>query len=85
MTSTLEACFQSAEASAHVCTRISLSNIRLTAYTLLLKGALERCAKELSEEETDLADRRIRFETERLVAFYDELSTSKVHTFLLTL
>jgi hypothetical protein len=52
---------------------------------LLLKGALERCAKELSEEETDLADRRIRFETERLVAFYDELSTSKVHAFLLTL
>jgi hypothetical protein len=49
---------------------------------LLLKEALERRAKELSQEEADLADRRIRFETERIVAFYDELSTAKVHQFL---
>jgi hypothetical protein len=42
------------------------------------KAALETRENELEDEEADIADQRVRYETERLVAFYDELFTEKV-------
>lgn len=47
--------------------------------------ALEARAKELSEEEADIADQRIRFETERVVAFYEQLSTPDVNRQILSI
>ncbi|TFK94275.1 hypothetical protein K466DRAFT_477004 [Polyporus arcularius HHB13444] len=41
-------------------------------------SALEIRRKELAEEEEDIADSRIRYETERMLDFYDELSDRKV-------
>ncbi|KAJ7462122.1 hypothetical protein FB451DRAFT_1267869 [Mycena latifolia] len=60
MTSTLDACFKSAE---------TVAEKDLAART-----------KELSEEESDLADQRARLEAERHVEFYDELTTDKFAT-----
>ncbi len=41
-------------------------------------SALELRRKELAAEEEDIADSRIRYETERMLDFYDELSDRKV-------
>ncbi|KAI0722362.1 hypothetical protein C8T65DRAFT_564729 [Cerioporus squamosus] len=41
-------------------------------------AALEMRRKELAAEEADIADSRIRYEAERMVDFYDELSDRKV-------
>ncbi|KAF9462016.1 hypothetical protein BDZ94DRAFT_1310037 [Collybia nuda] len=55
MTSTLEACFQTAEEAA--------------------RKDLEARAKLVEEEESEIADQRIRFEAERAADLYDELAT----------
>ena len=45
---------------------------------LPFQNALKKRAEELDHEETDILDQRVRFETERIIAFYEELSTEKV-------
>ncbi|KAJ6615650.1 hypothetical protein B0H10DRAFT_2040435 [Mycena sp. CBHHK59/15] len=60
MTSTLEACFKTAEKSA--------------------ENDLATRGRELSEEESDISDQRVRLEAERTVEFYEELSSDKFST-----
>ncbi|KAJ7228180.1 hypothetical protein GGX14DRAFT_344998 [Mycena pura] len=60
MTSTLEACFETAETNAE-------------------KDLAQR-TKELDEQESDVADQRVRLDAERKVEFFDELSTDKLTT-----
>ena len=42
-------------------------------------AALEQRRAELSAQEADIADARVRFDAERLVDFYEELLAPQVH------
>ena len=44
----------------------------------LAQAALEHREHELKEEESDIADSRVRYDAERLLEFYDELQDVKV-------
>ncbi|KAH9899553.1 hypothetical protein C8Q73DRAFT_743465 [Cubamyces lactineus] len=44
----------------------------------LAQAALEHREHELKEEESDIADNRVRYDAERLLEFYDELQDVKV-------
>lgn len=43
-------------------------------------AALEERRAELSAQEANIADARVRFDAERLVSFYDELLAPQVHS-----
>jgi hypothetical protein len=75
MTSNLQSTFRSAESSAQVFPFAMLPGLALI---LPFQDALKKRTEELDHEETDIADQRVRFETERIIAFYEELSTEKV-------
>ncbi|KAJ7098676.1 hypothetical protein B0H15DRAFT_772095, partial [Mycena belliarum] len=71
MSSTLDACFKSAEAAAEA--RPSFASPPAT----YLYSDLAARETELAEEEADLSDQRVRLEAERRVEFYDELATDE--------
>lgn len=76
MTSTLEACFQTAEETAKV---RELSIIIGSVFQLLLvQKDLQKRSEEIDAEESDFAEQRERYEAEQVVNFYDELSTEAV-------
>lgn len=74
MTSTLDACFKEAEATATV----GYYARQLSSVFNLYQKELETTTKELETEEADLSEQRTRFEAERLINFYDELSPDQV-------
>jgi hypothetical protein len=78
MNSSLDASFQSAESSARV--RSTLFLVRYKKITMP-QTALETRRNKLSEEEAEIADQRVRFEAERVVAFYEELASGAVCLF----
>lgn len=42
------------------------------------QGTLDKRAKELSEEEAEISDQRVRFDAERRIELFDELAGSPV-------
>lgn len=44
----------------------------------IAQDALDKRSEELDAEEADIAESRVRYEVERLLDFYDELSDTKV-------
>ena len=63
--------------------------MRESAYRISIHGthvrsqsALETKAKEIADEEAALADQLVRFDAERLAAFYDEISILPVRPYV---
>jgi hypothetical protein len=80
MTSTLEACFKSSETAAEA--RIFPLRTLSPRYLRLVQKDLAAREAELAEEESDVAEQRVRLEAERQIEFYEELSGDKVlHSF----
>jgi hypothetical protein len=75
MTSTLEACFKTAETTAEAS---SFDRAFSQDFSYLFQKDLAARESELAEEESDLAEQRARLEAERNLEFYEELSTDKV-------
>jgi dsDNA-specific endonuclease/ATPase MutS2 len=59
---------------------VSLVNQHDPVTTAPLQHTLEARAKELAEEEADVAEQRVRFEAERLLTLYDELESIPVRS-----
>jgi hypothetical protein len=77
MTSTLEACFKTAETTAEA-SSFDRAFSHDFSYLGLFQKDLAARESELAEEESDLAEQRARLEAERNLEFYEELSTDKV-------
>jgi len=56
----------------------SLIDIHPPAYLFIVKNELETRAKELTAEESEIADQRDRLEAERAIDFFDELGSDVV-------
>ena len=83
MSSTLDACFKSAEAAATVRDYPSPIAVHPLTCLLFVKNELETRAKELTAEESEIADQRDRLEAERAIDFFDELGSDVVSARLL--
>ncbi|KZT66047.1 hypothetical protein DAEQUDRAFT_730816 [Daedalea quercina L-15889] len=74
---TLDALQQAAQIQSWLFMSATLENSYAAAQRSAA-AALEQRRVELSEEEADIADARVRFDAERLIDFYDELMTPQV-------
>lgn len=75
---TPDALQQAAQAQSWLYMSASLEN-SYAATERSAAAALEQQRTELSAQEADIADARVRFDAERLVSFYQELLTPEVH------
>jgi hypothetical protein len=78
MSSTLDACFKGAETAATVCDYPSPIVMHPLTCLFFVKNELETRAKELTAEESEIADQRDRLEAERAIDFFDELGSDVV-------
>lgn len=71
MSSTLDACFKSAEEAANVSVTPFFRNIPL----IVFQDELETKKEELATEEAEMSDLRERLDAQCAIEFYDELGT----------
>ena len=75
MSSTLDACFKSAETAANVSLQAGSFQLQYINIYFSFQKDLESRTKELELEESTISEQRERLEAQRAIEFYDELGS----------